>query len=685
MFMKKSLRTILVKQSHNSWLRVGVRLISILLLMAISFGVWSNHWQQKSQLQPRSIRPLSASLPVATTGLNQQADDPLTESPTLGMAVQMDISPPLREIAIPPYDPPTIIREMGEAGEMERIRPVEERPQIEDPVVQTTFTRNGQAPEQVTIPAPGVNFEGVWNRNGVYPPDPNGDVGPNHYVQMVNLSFQVWNKNGASLYGPVNANILWSGFSGPCQTRNDGDPIVLYDQLADRWIVSQFTAASPYGECIAISTSGDPTGSYYRYFFQFSTSVFYDYPKLAVWPDGYYLTANRFSTFFLGASAIVLERDKMLNGQPARYVEFRTSGFSYGALLPSDLEGYTSPPAGSPAYFLELGTSSLHLWKFRVNWVNTASSTFSSPITLSIAAYNELCQGTRSCIPQPGTSVKVDGIGDRLMHRLVYRNFTTHETLVVSHSVNAATSDTRAGIRWYEIRNPNGTPGIYQQGTYAPADGANRWLPSITLDKAGNIALVYSVSSSSVYPSIRYAGRLASDPLGQLTQGESTLKTGSGSQTETGSRWGDYAMIAVDPTDDCTFWMTSQYLSSTGTAPWRTWIGAFKFPSCGQVGNLSGLISDAVTYQSLPGVQVQIQGYAAGSAVYQTTSGSSGLYLFGNLPVGVYRLTATLVGYYPTQVGEVTITNGAMTTQDLALQPYPYKFWFPLVYNSFQP
>ncbi len=491
--------------------------------------------------------------------------------PDIGPDVRHDVSPPLR--TIPPIEPPGPPEEIREWLEFLQTRHMQRGPQIVDPVLQGDLV--GPA-----APAAIHNFEGVPNLDGVYPPDTNGDVGPNHYVQMVNLHFQIWDKNGNSLYGPAANNTLWSGFGGPCETRNDGDPIVLYDPIADRWIMSQFTAANPYGECIAVSTTGDPTGSWYRYFFQFSTSVFYDYPKLGVWPDGYYLSANRFSTVaFLGASAIALDRAKMLNGQPATYQEFKT-GTTYGTLLPADLDGATLPLAGAPETFAEIGTSALHLWKFHVDWANPANSTFTGPTTLSVAAYNQLCPSTRSCIPQPGTSVGLDGIGDRLMHRLAYRNFGDHESLVVTHSVNAASSGTRAGVRWYEIRNPSTTPSLYQQGTFAP-DTTHRWMGSIAMDRSGNMAFGYSVSSSSVYPGIRYTGRLAGDPLGQMTQGETTLIAGSGSQTGTGSRWGDYAMMAVDPLDDCTFWFTTEYIPTTGTAPWRTRIGSFKFPSCG--------------------------------------------------------------------------------------------------------
>jgi hypothetical protein len=517
--------------------------------------------------------------PVADESASAQS-----EGVIVGWDVKHDVSPALRDLAasLPAPVEATEIREMGIPGEFEEISPSEERPSVEDPVLQSEFTP-GMFDLAPAIPAPVANFEGVNNIDGVYPPDTVGEVGPNHFVQMVNLHYQVYTKSGTPvLANPLPNNAIWTGFGAPCETRNDGDPIVLYDQFADRWLLSQFTAANPYGECIAISTSGDPAGSYYRYFFSLSSSVFYDYPKFGIWPDGYYMSANRFGGIFQtfqGASAIVFNRTAMLNGQASSYQQFNTTT-SYGSLLPADLEGLTAPPAGIPNFFAEVGSTALHIWKFHVDWANSANSTFTGPTTLTVAAYNRLCSGTRSCIPQPGTSARLDGIGDRLMNRLVYRNFISYDTLVVNHSVNAASSGTRAGVRWYELRNPNSQISIFQQGTYSP-DTDNRWMGSITLDSQGNMAMVYSVASASVYPSIRYTGRLVTDAAGTMGQGEATLITGTGSQTGTGSRWGDYSNISVDPVDDCTFWFTTEYIQTTGTAPWRTRIGSFKFPGCG--------------------------------------------------------------------------------------------------------
>jgi hypothetical protein len=253
---------------------------------------------------------------------------------------------------------------------------------------------------------------------------------------------------------------------------------------------------------------------------------------------------------------------------------------AYGGLLPSDLDGSMPPPAGSPNYFLAIDVNSLDLWKFHVDFANSANSTFTGPAVIPVAAYTQACAATGTCIPQPGTSQQLDSLGDRLMHRLAYRNFGSYETLVMNHSVMVGSS---AGVRWYELRNPGGAPAIYQQGTYAP-DATSRWMGSIGMDAKGNIAVGYSTSSSSVFPSIAYTGRLAGDPLGTL-QAENLVVSGSGSQINqmgqmAANRWGDYSGITIDPVDDCTFWYTNEYLKMNGVFNWSTRVASFKFPAC---------------------------------------------------------------------------------------------------------
>jgi subtilisin-like proprotein convertase family protein len=510
------------------------------------------------------------------------AQVPTITSMPVGVSAKNDVSPPLRDIPFVPSKPGPTIREMGRPGgeEEEESRILSRGPNVKPGVESVLQTSFGSGPVPL-MPSTIVNFEGTGNVDGVLPPDTNGDVGPNHYVQMVNSQLQVFNKSGTSLLGPEPISTLWSGFGGPCSTSNDGDPIVLYDPMANRWLISQFTATNPFGECIAISTGPDPTGSYNRYFFQFSTTVFYDYPHLGVWPDGYYMAANRFndaSGSFLGASAIAFDRAKMLAGQTATFKEFQTDS-THGALLPSDLDGATLPPAGAKNTFVEMfDTSTLDVFQFHVDWTTPSNSTFSAPTSLAVTSFTQLCPNSRGCVDQPSTTVNLDGLGDRLMHRLAYRNFGDHDAVVLNHVVDAGSG--KAAVRWYEIRSPGTTPTVFQSGTYSP-DGSSRWMGSIAMDHDGNMALGYSVSSSTVFPSIRYTGRLVSDAAGQMPQGETTLIAGGGAQTHTASRWGDYAMMAVDPVDDCTFWFTTEYIPTTGSAPWHTRIGSFKFPGCG--------------------------------------------------------------------------------------------------------
>ena len=507
--------------------------------------------------------------------------------------VKFDVSPPLRSIEpgrIPDGSPfgGLIVDPNGPAGLY--------GPQDVDPLVQDLTGL-------FDIPAPTVSFDGPSNLSGVSPPDPVGDVGPNHYVAMSNLYFQVYNKNGASLYGPAANNTLWSGFGGPCQTENSGDPIVLYDQLDDRWILTQFTASGPtYYNCVAVSTTSDPTGTYYRYAFS-TGSNFPDYPKYGVWSDAIYISTREFAgSTFAGVGAYAVNRAQLVAGNPTPQVIsfFVTPAAAGGAfnigdgLLPSDLDGNTLPPAGSPNYFLgamDNGATygapqdALTLWKFTASFANPPSSTFTLTNTIPIASYDTVpvfCSG-RACVPQPGTSNRVDHLGyrQRPLHRLAYRNFGTHQSLVTNQSVEA--SATMSGIRWWEIRSPNSSPVVYQEGTYAPGltDGIHRWMGSIAMDSAGNMALGYSASDgTSTYPSVRYSGRLATDPLGTLPQGEGSIINGTGSQTSS-NRWGDYTSMNLDPVDDCTFWFVNQYLPVSSGNGWRLRIGAFKFAECG--------------------------------------------------------------------------------------------------------
>jgi hypothetical protein len=474
---------------------------------------------------------------------------------------------------------------------------------------------------QRTLPAPSIpgtlaNFEGLSNQDNfntfgfrVNPPDPNGEVGPNNYVEMINLVFGVYNKAGTLLLGPVDTGTLWSGFSIPDCTDPSGDPVVLYDQFSDRWILTQFTTAGPeYYNCIAISTTGDPTGSYYRY--AFSTGLnFPDYPKYGNWTDSYVITTREFGpTVEYGIGVYALEKNKMLVGDPtARDVSFFIDGndpdllpLVGDGLLPADVDGKQKPKTDSAIPLV--GTQddgggygatfdALNIWDLTVKWRSTPLASLALKTQLPTAPFDSIfpCAPTaRDCLPQPGITdpnqyLDILSYRQRPTFRLAFRNFKTYETMVTNQSVEAAPGV--AGVRWYEIRRTGSTYSLYQQGTFAPGDGVHRWMGSIAMDKKGGMGLGYSVvNGTSVYPGIRYTGRLAGDTLGDMTLGEGTVINGTGVQTTANSRWGDYTDMTVDPVDDCTFWYVNEYYTAAGQASsaagWQTRIASFKLPGC---------------------------------------------------------------------------------------------------------
>lgn len=438
------------------------------------------------------------------------------------------------------------------------------------------------------------NFEGQSaqdNRNlfgfAFVPPDTNGAAGATQFVQIVNVTVAVYDKStGALQFGPVAIHTLWSGFGGLCEFgggtptfADGGDPVVLYDHLARRWLVSQLQFNSTFtesAECVAVSTTSDATGSYNRYEFDFGTN-FPDYPKYGVWPDAYYNTHNLFpGKKFAGAEACALDRNAMLAGEPASIICFPQPS-TVSTLLPADLDGSRLPPAGSPNYLVGLADSThLNFFSFHADFINPQNSTLTGPTLIPVAPYNEICARatTTSCVPEPNPGEKVDALSDRVMFRLAYRNFGDHESLVVNHTVSGGAL---AGVRWYEIRNP-AAPFVYQQSTLVDPN-VNYWLGSVAMDKIGNLALGFSVSSHDVFPSVYVAARAAGDPLGALS-GPLVLVNGSGVQVNSFRRWGDYSSMSIDPVDDCTLWYTNEYYATTGIINWTTRIGAFKFNSC---------------------------------------------------------------------------------------------------------
>ena len=442
---------------------------------------------------------------------------------TVRSDVHHDVSPPLRDL-IRNAPPPSL--ERREAEPVLRIPLPPGLPELpEDPIRQ-----------RVTLPSTpivGLNFEGLGD--GQYgftvtsiPPDTNGAVGATQYVQWVNTSFAIFDKSSGTLLpggGPTAGNTLWSGFGGGCESDNDGDPIALYDKLANRWVMSQFAIyTQPYLQCIAVSTSSDALGTWYRYSFQYTDLD--DYPKMGVWPDAYYETFNLFddNQFFVGTEVCAYDRTAMLNGLSAAQICFQPNGSVFG-ILPADLDGTTAPPSGSPNYMVAFGRNSLKLYRFHVDFNNPANATFRGPTIIDVAPFTPLCGGG-TCVPQPGTDNQLDSLADRVMYRLAYRNFGSYESLVVNHSVAV---NGGGGVRWYEIQNPLGTPVLAQQGTFAP-DSTYRWMGSVAMDQMGDLAVGYSKSSSSVYPSIAFAGRVPTDPPGTL-EAETDVVDGSGWQT----------------------------------------------------------------------------------------------------------------------------------------------------------
>ena len=525
------------------------------------------------------------------------------------------------------------------------------------------------------IPATTANFSGI-GANGSAPPDNDGAIGPTQYVELVNSEFAVYSKTGTTILAPRATNTVWSGFGGGCQTDNDGDGTILFDTLSQRWVLQQFSVSSkPYLECVAVSTTNDATGAWNRYSFAPSAS-FPDYPKLGVWSDGYYISYNLFNdagTQGLGTLLCAYNSTAMVNGSASTQQCFTGTTQAEKTALPATLDGTRPPPAGSPEWFVGLSptaSNALASYKFHVDFSAPANSTLTGPTDLPVQAFSPACGGAGTCIPQSGTTQQLDSLGDRLMYRLAYRNFGDHEAMVVTHSIVAGSS---VGERWYELRPSSGALSVFQQGTYAP-DATYRWMGSMAMDSAGDMALGYSASSSSLHPGLRYTGRLPADPAGQMPQGEGTLFTGPGSQTPTLSRWGDYSEMTVDPSDDCTFWYVNEYLPANGTFNWSTRIGSFKFPSCGatatndfsmaanpnslsvvQGQSVATTISTAVTSGSAQSVSLSASGVPGGvTASFNPTSVIAG---------GSSTLTFATTATTPPATGTITVIGtGASAT-----------------------
>lgn len=451
-----------------------------------------------------------------------------------------------------------------------------------------------------------------------------------------------YGKTGTVLYGPVATKSVWTGFGGVCEARNNGDAVVRYDQLAGRWLIvlpifsrigpDEFPAkttvaagqpvppgqpakpgessspgasaelpanppqppppperghppqekkAGVWAMCYAVSTGPDPLGSFYRYAFE--RTLFPDYPRPAVWIDGYYVATST-GDDVIQKHVCIADRTKMLVGQPSTEQCLVVDGVNF--LNNADIEGRKLPPAGAPNIMMASGGTQLknvfdddgiYFWKVNVDWNNSANTKADGPTKIKVAPYHYLCNGQlTSCVPQPDTERRLDVQGDKIMNRLVYRRFGRHESIVAAQSV--ATEGGGGGVRWYEFRlDKQRNPVLYQQGTYAPG-GFYRWMPSIAMDKKGDIGVGYSFGGIPNFPGQRFAAREADDPKGLLTLHETVLAEGEAPQKDT-LRWEDYTTTAMDPSDDCTFWYVGDYLKA-GEANYRTKIGSFRLPNC---------------------------------------------------------------------------------------------------------
>ena len=456
--------------------------------------------------------------------------------------------------------------------------------------------------------APIVSFEGLRMTSGA-PPDPTGEIGPNHFVEAINSTpIQIFNRSGATVAGPFQLSSLFTG--GLCGIRDDGDPIVMYDQLHDRWLLAQFAVPNPYAMCIAISQTGDPTGGYFAY--EFPMAEFPDYEKFGIWGDGLYMTTFEGPNNGAFAFDYATMRAGGVVAPPIKRVVPSADQVRGTRLLPADIDGEVVNPAGAPNVIVQTVDGELtsaagdvdriEIFEFRADFATPASSTVTEVAELPTAPFdNSMCYGTtvlphRDCIPQFGTATRLDPLSHRPMWRASYRNYGSHESLVFNQTVDATGTDI-AGIRWYELRRSGGGQwAIFQQGTFSP-DTTHRWMGSAALNRVGEIGLGYSASSSSIFPGLRYAARSVNDPLGQLGP-EQVLVDGPEAQT-TSNRWGDYSHMSIDPLDDCTMWFVGEYGNR------RSRVGSFQVTDCLPETTIasgpSGVINDSTPTYTLSG------------------------------------------------------------------------------------
>ena len=582
---------------------------------------------------------------------------------------------PPEKLERPEHDEPTINR-----GTVNGVL----APPGTNPFTPSVPPRNAPAPPTIQ------NFDGLnFALNGAgHPPDTNGDVGPNHYIQTINTSIGIYQKNGTPIASfTFNTFMSQGAFGNLCDTNNFGDPVVLYDSFEDRWIITDFAfqlsggnVVNPPGsfQCFAASKTSDPVSGGWNFYSINTANGLGDYPKFGIWPDGLYMTTNMFSYLsggaFQTARAYAFNKAQMYAGKPTvQVVNFDIPGGDF-TVIPSNARLQAgAPPLGTPNYFISSWQflNALNVYKFHVNWNALATSTFTGP-DQPLAATSWPNANVPFANSLGGNTLDVLQI--RAMVQNQYSNIGGAESLWLSHTVRRFDVNGLAAPRWYQINVTGGTVAdpILQAATWDP-DNANvisRFMPSVAVDRAGNMALGYSTSNSTTKPAIKYAGRLSTDPLNTLGQTEQVLIQGTGTQTGTCggtcTRWGDYSAMTLDP-DGCTFWYTNMYYAVDGLNH-LTRIGSFAFPSCTPVG-AGGTITGTVTVN--PG-GAPIADATIRLGARTTTTNSSGVYSFLGIPAGAYpTLTAGATGFAAGSASNIVVTDGGTTTQNFSLTATP--------------
>ncbi len=668
---------------RRKWLYVVVSIGVIVTLIASLLPVA----QSVAARSIESAKSLSSEVasPSQIGAAGVQREQVTAQAPVTG-------SPPIESHLVRAHSFTGDLRNLPSVEPVKRERPEREEPAPNPIELPGSVSQNSSpiAPiaPSAPAPAPNITFDGLgyvpWGAG--HPPDPNGDVGPTYYIQTINTSIGIYTKTTGSLVTAFTFDTLMSqgNFGNLCDTDNFGDPVVLYDTFEDRWIITDFAfqldgssnVINPPGafECFAVSRSGDPVSGGWNFYSTNTTGGLGDYPKFGIWPDGLYMSVNMFGypagAAFQNVRVYAFNKSQMYAGTPSvQVVSFDVADTTEFTLLPSNarLQAGT-PPAGSPNYFISTWKflNALTVYKFHVDWNNTAASTFTGP---DIPATGS--SWPNAAVPNaatPGNSLDVLQI--RAMVQNQYTNIGGAESLWTTHTVRRANTAGFAAPRWYQVNVTGGTvaANTVQSATWDP-DGANvtyRYMPSLAVDRMGDMAIGYSTSNSTTDPGMKYAGRLYTDTLSTLPQTEQTLYQGTGTQTGscggTCTRWGDYSAMTLDP-DGCTFWYTNEYYAVNGLN-YLTRIGSFQFPSCTMVGNggtISGTVVDAGSSNPLNGVTVTL-----GSRI--TTTNSSGVYQFPNLPAGVYPgMTASYPGFSSSSAGPITVTDNLTTTQNFAL------------------